>query len=123
MGVLEMVCMFIHGSEGGLLKVWLFSGTFNMCFLIFLQICALLFASLYILCYFILTRFKRHTDFTTGKLGGGNRVGTQKKGYHPFQLTWILDCRFGFLREVSGSCQEEVLLLKYRVGCLFVFLY
>ncbi|CAI5765599.1 Hypothetical predicted protein [Podarcis lilfordi] len=28
-------------------------------------ICALLFASLYILCYFILTRFKRHTDFTT----------------------------------------------------------
>ncbi|KAH0629265.1 hypothetical protein JD844_011204 [Phrynosoma platyrhinos] len=28
-------------------------------------ICALLFASLYILCYFILTHFKRHTDFTT----------------------------------------------------------
>ncbi|XP_042307053.1 protein LMBR1L [Sceloporus undulatus] len=28
-------------------------------------ICALLFASLYMLCYFILTRFKRHTDFTT----------------------------------------------------------
>lgn len=27
-------------------------------------ICILLFASLYILCYFILTRFKRHTDFT-----------------------------------------------------------
>ncbi|KAJ6656445.1 hypothetical protein lerEdw1_003733 [Lerista edwardsae] len=28
-------------------------------------ICTLLFAGLYILCYFILTRFKRHTDFTT----------------------------------------------------------
>ncbi|KAL8163806.1 UNVERIFIED_CONTAM: Protein lmbr1l [Gekko kuhli] len=27
-------------------------------------ICTLLFASLYILCHFILTRFKRHTDFT-----------------------------------------------------------
>uniref|UniRef100_A0A8C6X1M6 Limb development membrane protein 1 like n=1 Tax=Naja naja TaxID=35670 RepID=A0A8C6X1M6_NAJNA len=29
-------------------------------------ICILLFGSLYILCYFILTYFKRHTDFTTG---------------------------------------------------------
>ncbi|XP_029814806.1 protein LMBR1L-like [Manacus vitellinus] len=28
------------------------------------QICALLFASLYILCHFIITHFKKHTDFT-----------------------------------------------------------
>uniref|UniRef100_A0A8C3UGA1 Protein LMBR1L n=1 Tax=Catharus ustulatus TaxID=91951 RepID=A0A8C3UGA1_CATUS len=31
------------------------------------QICALLFASLYILCHFIITHFKKHTDFTGGK--------------------------------------------------------
>uniref|UniRef100_A0A8C6VEG4 Limb development membrane protein 1 like n=1 Tax=Naja naja TaxID=35670 RepID=A0A8C6VEG4_NAJNA len=34
-------------------------------------ICILLFGSLYILCYFILTYFKRHTDFTTGNWEGG----------------------------------------------------
>ncbi|ETE69208.1 Protein LMBR1L, partial [Ophiophagus hannah] len=34
-------------------------------------ICTLLFSSLYILCYFILTYFKRHTDFTTGNWEGG----------------------------------------------------
>uniref|UniRef100_A0A8D2QQL4 Limb development membrane protein 1 like n=1 Tax=Zosterops lateralis melanops TaxID=1220523 RepID=A0A8D2QQL4_ZOSLA len=34
------------------------------------QICALLFASLYILCHFIITHFKKHTDFTAGKRAG-----------------------------------------------------
>uniref|UniRef100_A0A8C0GLZ0 Uncharacterized protein n=1 Tax=Chelonoidis abingdonii TaxID=106734 RepID=A0A8C0GLZ0_CHEAB len=33
-------------------------------------ICTLLFASLYILCHFIITHFKKHADFTTG-----NRLG------------------------------------------------
>lgn len=38
--------------------------------LLCLQICALLFASLYILCHFIITHFKKHTDFTAGKRPG-----------------------------------------------------
>lgn len=33
------------------------------------QICALLFASLYILCHFIITHFKKQTDFAAGRGG------------------------------------------------------
>lgn len=42
------------------------------------QICALLFASLYILCHFIITHFKKHTDFTAGK-----RVGAANNQIQP----------------------------------------
>ncbi|NXR08177.1 LMBRL protein, partial [Semnornis frantzii] len=38
-------------------------------------ICALLFASLYILCHFIITHFKKHTDFTAAEAGHSHRLG------------------------------------------------
>lgn len=38
--------------------------------LLCLQICTLLFASLYILCHFIITHFKKHADFTAGRRAG-----------------------------------------------------
>lgn len=42
--------------------------------LLCLQICALLFTSLYILCHFIITHFKKHTDFTAGRRAGAARA-------------------------------------------------
>lgn len=35
--------------------------------LLCLQICALLFASLYILCHFVIRHFKKQTDFAAGR--------------------------------------------------------
>uniref|UniRef100_A0A663EFJ8 Limb development membrane protein 1 like n=1 Tax=Aquila chrysaetos chrysaetos TaxID=223781 RepID=A0A663EFJ8_AQUCH len=39
------------------------------------QICALLFVSLYILCHFIITHFKKHTDFTAADAQLSRRLG------------------------------------------------
>lgn len=43
--------------------------------LLCLQICALLFASLYILCHFIITHFKKHADFAAGRRMGAATFG------------------------------------------------
>lgn len=63
-----------------------------------LQICALLFVSLYILCHFIITHFKKHTDFTAGRRAGAAGAG------QPLAATFSLsgDCSsiaFGLPRE------------------------
>uniref|UniRef100_A0A8C5UB09 Uncharacterized protein n=1 Tax=Malurus cyaneus samueli TaxID=2593467 RepID=A0A8C5UB09_9PASS len=49
-------------------------------------ICALLFASLYILCHFIITHFKKHTDFTAGKRAGAARA--RQLGLVPSPWLW-----------------------------------
>lgn len=55
-----------------------------------LQICALLFVSLYILCHFIITHFKKHTDFTAGRRAGAAGAG------QPLATTFSL----------SGACSS-----------------
>lgn len=40
-----------------------------------LQICVLLFACLYIVCYFILTHFKKNAEFVTGRFGSQTLSG------------------------------------------------
>lgn len=64
------------------------------------QICALLFTSLYILCHFIITHFKKHTDFTAGRRVSARYLpGCHGRGAEP-QPPWGQHVLWG---EVWGS--------------------